>query len=180
MGTAQHKVFVSYHHDDQDEVDAFIREFDERGDVLIARALGAGMDQEIIDSEDPDYVMRRIRELYLSDSSVTLVLIGHCTWARRFVDWEIQASLRHGESTTPNGLLGIVLKSAKENPKAPERLSINLGTRDNDDGYASWYHYPQLGSTLTQWIEKAHLARYVRTDLIQNPRDRMKQNRTCS
>jgi hypothetical protein len=179
LAATQHKVFISYHHDDQTEVDAFIREFDERGNVFITRAVGVGMDQSIIDSDDPDYVMQRIRRLYLADSTVTLVLLGQCTWARRFIDWEIQASLRQGEHTTPNGLLGIVLKSARENPVAPERLRINLGTKGQDDHYASWYHYPNSSGYLTECVETAYLARYTRTELIKNPRDRMKQNRTC-
>ena len=47
------------------------------------------MEQDIIDIDNTDYVMRRIRELYLKDSTVTIVLIGKCTWARRSIDWEI-------------------------------------------------------------------------------------------
>ena len=66
------------------------------------------MSDDVIESTDTDYVMRRIRELYLQDSTVTIVLIGKCTWARRFVDWEIQASLRQSESgPAHNGLVAI-------------------------------------------------------------------------
>ncbi len=111
MSEVKHKVFISYHHDDQDEVGGFIETFDHERNVFIARALGVGMEQDIIDSTDTGYVMRRIRESYLKDSTVTIVLIGKCTWARRYIDWEIQASLRHGVTVTPNGLLGIKLPS---------------------------------------------------------------------
>ncbi|WP_372493341.1 TIR domain-containing protein [Janibacter melonis] len=38
--------------------------------------------------------MDRIRTKYLGDSSVTIVLVGSCTWARRYVDWEVYSSLR--------------------------------------------------------------------------------------
>ena len=103
MGEIRHKVFASYHHDDQDEVDTFIRTFDEERDVFITRGLGVEMDPTIIDSDNTAYVMQRIRALYLRDSTVTIVLMGKCTWARRFVDWEIQASLRHGERSRPTG-----------------------------------------------------------------------------
>ena len=44
------------------------------------------MEDDVIDSNNTDYVMQRIRQLYLQDSTVTLVLIGKCTWARRFGD----------------------------------------------------------------------------------------------
>lgn len=75
-----HKCFISYHHDDQDEVDKFITTFDHEKNVFIACGLGLGMAQDIIDSKDTDYVMKRIRELYLKDSTVTMVPMGKCTW----------------------------------------------------------------------------------------------------
>ena len=54
----RHKVFISYHHADQDEVEEFVDTFDHERDVFITRALGVEMEQDIIDSDDPDYVMR--------------------------------------------------------------------------------------------------------------------------
>jgi hypothetical protein len=148
VGSVRHKVFISYHHDDQEEVDSFIKTFDDERDVFIARALGIGMAQDIIDSEDVDYVMRRIRELYLKDSTVTIVLIGKCTWARRYVDWEIQASLRHGDTVTPNGLLGIKLPSY-ENNSYPNRLNLNLKQDDKqEDCYARVIDYPIVNGHL--------------------------------
>ena len=178
MSTIRHKVFISYHHADQDEVNDFIKTFDEERDVFIARALGTEMSSDIINSGDVDYVMRRIRELYLKDSTVTIVLIGKCTWARRYVDWEIQASLRHGDQTTPNGLLGIVLPSAGKSPIAPERLNANLNSDDNNS-YARWIWYPQRKDTLANWIEDAYQARTDRANLIINKKDRFINNRSC-
>jgi len=179
MSEVKHRVFISYHHDDQDEAEEFIETFDHERKVFIARALGVDMEEDIIDSDDTDYVMRRIRELYLKDSTVTIVLIGKCTWARRYVDWEIQASLRHGETATPNGLLGIVLPSAGREPTPPDRLNKNLKGEDSDEGYARWFWYPQRKDTLANWIEDAFQARTSRAHLIVNSRDRFKNNRTC-
>jgi len=179
MSEVRHKVFISYHHDDQDRVNEFIDTFDYERRVFITRALGVGMADDIIDNTDTDYVMRRIRELYLKDSTVTIVLIGKCTWARRYVDWEIQASLRHGETVTPNGLLGIVLPSAGKKPTPPDRLYKNLKSENSDEGYAQWFWYPQRKDTLTNWIEDAFQARTSRANFIVNPRDRFKYNRTC-
>lgn len=177
MSNVSHKVFISYHHDDQDEVESFIDAFDHERKVLIARALG--MAQDVIDSTDTDYVMHRIRQLYLKDSTVTIVLIGKCAWARRYIDWEIQASLRRGESVTPNGLLGIVLPSAGKKPIPPDRLGNNLKGENSDEGYARWYWYPQRKDTLSNWIEDAFRSRTSRAYLITNPRDRFKYNRQC-
>ena len=179
MNEVRHKVFISYHHDDQDEVEKFVETFDQERDVFIARALGVEMEQDIIDSDNTDYVMSRIRELYLKDSPVTIVLIGKCTWARRYVDWEIQASLRHGKTATPNGLLGLVLPSAGKKPKAPDRLSKNLLGKNSGDGYARWYWYPQRKDTLAKHIEDAFQARTSRAHLIVNPQERFKNSRKC-
>lgn len=179
MIPVRHKVFISYHHDDQDEVESFIETFDYEREVFITRGLGIGMEQDIIDSTDTDYVMRQIRELYLKDSTVTIVLIGKCTWARRYVDWETQASLRHGETVTPNGLLGIVLPSAGKNPIPPDRLKMNLKGSNSDEGYARWFWYPERKDTLATWIEDAFRRRTSSAHLIVNPRERFSYNKKC-
>ena len=177
MSQVRHKVFISYHHDDEREVDRFIEAFDEERQVFIGRAVG--MSGDVVDSSDVDYVMRRIRELYLKDSTVTIVLIGKCTWARRYVDWEIQSSLRHGETVTANGLLGMKLPSYRNN-EYPHRLNLNLKQNDRqEDCYARVINYPKSKDILTSYIEDAYKARTSRAHLIVNPRDRFTYNRTC-
>jgi len=179
MSKVRHRVFISYHHDDQDEVEEFIETFDHERKVFIARGLGVDMEQDIIDSTNTDYVMSQIRKLYLKDSTVTIVLIGKCTWARRYVDWEIQASLRHGETVTPNGLLGIKLPSYNKSGY-PDRLNKNLKQNDQQkDCYARVIDYPARKDTLANQIDDAFQARTSRAHLIVNSRDRFKYNRTC-
>jgi len=181
MSETRHKVFISYHQDDQEEVDQFVETFDHERKVFIARSLGVGMDQNIIDSNDTDYVMSRIRALYLKDSTVTIVLMGKCTWARRYVDWEIQGSLRHGETVTPNGLLGIKLPSyPKRGGQFPNRLNLNLKQSDEQENcYARRMEYPPRKETLTNAIDEAYNRRFTHTKWINNPRERFSYNRTC-
>lgn len=68
-----------------------------------------------INSNDLEYIMRRIREDYLSDSTVTIFLIGSHSnenlgeFEQRFIKRELQASLYHGIGNTQNGILGVVL-----------------------------------------------------------------------
>ncbi len=76
----RHKCFVSFHHADEDEVAKFIEDFE---DAFIPKVLGVSDEDDFIDSDDTDYVMDQIREKYLTDSTVTIVLVGKCTWARR-------------------------------------------------------------------------------------------------
>lgn len=176
----RHKVFISYHHADQVEVNNFITTFSDERNVFIARALGVEMEESIINSTDTDYVMKRIRELYVRDSTVTIVLIGKCTWARRYVDWEIQSSLRSGETVAPNGLLGIKLPSYTKGNGYPNRLNLNLKQSDQQaDCYASCIDYPTRKDTLANAIHAAFLARTSKASLIVNPRDRFAYNRSC-
>lgn len=73
---------------------------------------------EAIDSTDEDYIMRKIREDYLSDTTVTIHLIGTNSGENRgyeeqkFIKRELQASLFNGTDNTKNGILGVVLPSA--------------------------------------------------------------------
>lgn len=70
-----------------------------------------------INSTDEDYIMKKIREDYLSDSTVTIVLIGQKSseyqgeYEQRFIKRELQASLYNGVGNTKNGILGVVLPS---------------------------------------------------------------------
>lgn len=71
-----------------------------------------------IDSDNEDYILRRIRDEYLAESTVTIHLIGSYgaeirgPFEQRFIKRELQASLYDGSGNTKNGILGIVLPSA--------------------------------------------------------------------
>ena len=174
----RHKCFISYHQDDEDEVIQFI---DDYSNVFIAKVLGVSDDDDFINSSDTDYVMRRIRELYLTDSTVTIALIGRCTWARKYVDWEIASTLRNDSNNKRSGLLGVLLPSAGINPSAPIRLNDNLPKTHGADGYARYIIYPPSDDFLRTWIEDAFTARsdYSRYSLIDNTRELFKNNRYC-
>lgn len=172
MAATRHKCFLSYHKDDKAAVDAFIEKFDTNKDVFITR--GIQVPDDVIDSEDPDYVMSRIRTLFLKDSTVTLVFIGRCTWARKFVDWEVQASLRQPKDGLPNGLLAILLDRNATSGHLPDRVKLNT-----ESGYANFINYPTSATTLSNWIDDAFNARTTRASKIKNPRDRRKINSAC-
>ena len=176
--TTRHKCFISYHQEDEDEVEAFIEKF---SDVFIPKVLGVSNDDEFIDSKDTDYVMRRIREKYLTDSTVTMVMIGKCTWARKYVDWEIAATLRNDSKNKRSGLLGVILPSASAGPRSPQRLTDNLPKAGGTDGYARWIHYPSTKTRLRSYINDAFAARSnpARYNLIDNKSALFRINRSC-
>lgn len=175
---AKHKCFISYHKDDKDEVEAFIKTFAEAGDAFISRHVGV-MDQDIIDSDNKDYIMRRIREKYLSDSTVTIVLVGKCTKARKYVDWEVASTLRNDTVNKRSGLLAINLPSMGSTGALPERVSDNY--RKDEESYALYRVYPKTVAELKGWIEEAfqNRADAEKIKLIDNSRDLYKNNRAC-
>ncbi len=162
-----HKCFLSYNAADKDAVDDFCETF---SGSFIRR--GLKMEDDIIDSTNTDYVMKRIRELYLKDSTVTIVLIGKCTWARKFVDWEVQASLRNPADGYPNGLVAIQLWDSYKT--LPSRVQSNV-----DAGYSKFYKKPSTSKSLENIINEAWDARFNKQNLIVNPRDRFINNRQC-
>lgn len=175
--TPRRKCFISYHHADDSVVKAFVDHYDHNHDVFIRRRLGESPD-DLINSTNPDYVMSQIRQRFLLDSTVTIVMMGKCTWARRYVDWEIQASLRQGETRTPNGLIGIKLPTFTS---FPERFNGNLITpgSNQEDCYARHYEWGLSVIELQDAIEAAFQRRTTHTKWIRNPRDSMSYNRSC-
>ena len=169
----RHKCFICHHGDDHDEVVDFIRDFDDGQDALITRSIT--MPEDIINSNNDDYVMQQIRERFLEDSSVTIVMIGNCTWSRKFVDWELQASLRRrSQGPAPNGLIAILLDPQAERGILPERVRLNI-----DSGYAQFYPYPSSADQLAVWIDEAFEAREGNAHLIENPRGRQAADMRC-
>lgn len=175
MSTIRRKFFISHYKDDRIEVDEFIRNF---SDVFIPKILGANNNDDFINSTDTDYVMRCIREKYLEDSTVTIVLLGSCTHSRRYVDWEIKSSLRQGQYT-PNGLIGIVLPSRSNRVHLPPRLEANWD-QNHTNCYSRYWSYPTSIYQLSTSIEDSHQARISHEHLIANAQDMMKYNAKCN
>ena len=168
----RHKTFISYFRGDEEEVAEFIATFDHERDVFIARAIGSDetMD-ELIQSENDDYVMRRIREDHIQDSTVTLLFVGKNTWTRKFVDWELAASLHQGpKAGLPNGLVAIL---SPELSKAilPDRFVDNWET-----GYAKFFPYPKNRAQLAKWIDQAFKSREDKRSSVKNGRPKRRRD----
>lgn len=174
--TTRHKCFVSYHVDDLTEVEAFLNDF---GSEFIARSVGVTIEDDFVDSTDEEYIKRRIREEYLTDSTVTIVLLGSCTWARRFVDWEISSSLRDDASNKRSGLLVYPLPSMNNTAKLPDRVSDNWTTNDQAASYARYLTYPTSAAAARSSIESAFGDRTAKGDLVVNSRALRTANSTC-
>jgi hypothetical protein len=173
------RVFISYCHRDQTEAQNFVYMW---RNVFSARALGMAYTDDMINSDNADYVMSRIRANYLGDSSVTVLLVGTCTHSRRFIDWELKASLQRGTST-PNGVVGFLLRSAhnkngRQFPHLPTRFDQNYRQNDNST-YARYWYMPTTEAEMRGYIETAYNTRTTLANNIVNPNDRMMRNIDC-
>lgn len=161
------KVFVSYHHDnDQQWYDSLIKLCSEYDLITDDNSL-----DRLIHSDDTEYVMRKIREDYVTGSSLTIVLCGSETWKRKYVDWEIYATLEK-----EHALLGIILPSSQTNQQGqyivPDRLATNVTS-----GYAHWTVWSTDPKTVNSAISSAKI-KANNTRAIDNSQEMMTRNIT--
>lgn len=171
----RHKCFISYHVDDLEEVKIFVDNF---GEEFIPVTVGVTDEDDFIDSTNEDYIKDKIREKYLSSSTVTIVLLGEGTHGRKYVDWEISSSLRNDPVNKRNGLLVLTLPSMAGSAKLPDRVKDNWVKGDTSKSYALYYSSPELHDkqTLRDFIEEAFTARSTKSDLVNNSRALKQRN----
>jgi hypothetical protein len=165
---ARRRVFVSYHHaGDQRYKDALSAVFHDHYQVIFDNSLDRARD-----SDDHNYIVRYIRENHLTGSSCTIVLCGAATHGRKYVDWELQASLYQ-----QMGLLALQLPTlvADGDGKVtvPQRVADNIRS-----GYAVWTSWETATAStqaLSGFIE--HALNKSKT-LIDNSAQRLQRNRT--
>lgn len=158
------KVFVSYHHaGDQWFYNEFSRFFHDQYEAIYDNSL-----ERQFDSDDVRYVMQRIRDKHITNTSCTVVLIGADTHRRKYVDWEIKATL-----DKEHGLVGIVLpthqKTADQKIIVPDRFHDNVVS-----GYARWEHWENL--SVQRLSELVNAAVGVSTATLDNSRDMKQRN----
>jgi hypothetical protein len=177
-------IFLSFHQADELEANIWCRRFDQYFNDIRTLGLDEFGDDfaEHINSGDSEYVMRRIREEKVAGTSCTVVLIGKCTWARRYVDWEVAATLRNFDDSARGGLIAVQLPSAQDHgwSKLPPRLEMNLNSADGvDTGYARFYPPAPSDGTIAQWVDDAVARRDTIEPVTGSTSDLIKNNRSC-
>lgn len=150
-----HKVFISFHSADIGYKEKFEKLFHDISGVVISRSVDSG---DIANNLLTDTVRQIIRDEYLRDSSVTVVLIGAKTWQRKHVDWEISSSIRNTLYNPRSGLLGILLPTYPgylENKYSkhtiPPRLADNIAVE-----YSKIYKWTEDPSSIQKWVHDAY------------------------
>ena len=154
--TKRHKVFISFHHDDQVYKDWFVQVME---DDIVDKSVEDG---DIDDTLSTERMRQIIRDDHIADATVIVVLIGPCTWQRKHVDWEIGSSLRKNEKK----ILAVACwvfwlpnhpdfgKKKYKPHLIPPRLADNF---KGDDHYACIYDWPRkrTKAKLRKWIHRA-------------------------
>jgi MTH538 TIR-like domain (DUF1863) len=155
LSSARHQVFVSYHHlNDQHYRNTFEGLFANIHEIMLSQSVQIGEINPLLSTET---IRQKIRDEYLRDSTVTVVLIGSQTWQRKHVDWEIASSIRRTLLSSRSGLLGIILPTyprmdtTKYDPYTiPPRLYDNALS-----GFAKIYNWSSNPVEVQGWIHDA-------------------------
>lgn len=160
------KLFVSYHHGgDKKYYDVLERTFCNYYDVLQYDSI-----ERAVDSDNSDYVINRMKDELIAGSSCTIVLCGANTPQRKFVDWEIKATLDQ-----QRGLIGVNLPTNQSRTSytyaIPDRLNDNINT-----GYAVWVDWDTFTRSAQTVARHVELARSKPGELINNRRALRQKN----
>lgn len=163
-----HKCFISYYHDEDQKYKDYLSRLAEQKNLFDDVSIEIQFDDTGLST---DQVFNIIRDQYLKDSSVTIVILGPCTKSRKFVDREIGASLRKTSNFPRCGL--VVLRTPEfENLYGNSITQENSGERIADNyrnGYGVFVSLnaviqnPQI---LKQKIEEAY---QIKIDKNKNP-----------
>lgn len=151
-----HKVFISYHHHNDQKYKNALVEFGKENKIFVDRSVDTG---DISDQLDDKTIRETIRDRYLRDSTVTIVLIGTETKTRKHVDWEIYSSMFDGRVNKKSGILVINLPTI-ENGNA----WAALGREEKSVVYPDVNHWEHWATT-TVFEEKFP---YMPSRLVEN------------
>jgi hypothetical protein len=161
--------FVSYHHDNDQGYIGQLRK-------VISNMKVADYSLKVdIGHLTNDTIYKKVREK-MRNCSVTVVLISSKTGHRKWIDWEIWASLRgytHPyeplKSFKPNGLLAIFLPT--DSHSIPDRLDDNIKS-----GYAVSMKWENLERDFESKVNFTHWNRTKIPHKIRNSRPREEGN----
>jgi hypothetical protein len=102
------RVFISYHHALDQWAKDELQKWNEQHGLFTDMSVNSN---EVDDSLSTERIREIIRDDYLRDSTVTIVLVGTGTCGRKHVDWEIYSSMFNGKVNKQSGIFAIQLPS---------------------------------------------------------------------
>ena len=146
------KTFISYHHENDQEYRNHVSSLASRYGVFEDCSVEL---KDIDESLKAQTIWSKIRDEFLRNTQVTILLCGKKTHFRKYVDWEIRSSMIDGKVNKRSGILVIDLPTTSCTtfsvalPGEKERIYpgfeywFNLKSRE---GYKE--HFPELPETI--------------------------------
>lgn len=125
--STKHKVFISYHHANDQQYKEKLLELNEKHQIFIDGSVDTG---DISDDLADEQIRSKIRDEYLRDTKVTILLVGTETKNRKHIDWEIYSSMINGAKNKKSGVLVIQLPSVN-----PKYYTAAHGEQEKDEIY---------------------------------------------
>ena len=104
----RHKVFISYRHENDQQYKKELLKLNDAHRIFIDGSVDT---DDISDDLDDQAIRAKIRDDYLRDTTVTIVLFGLETKKRKHVDWEIFSSMIDGTVNKKSGVIAVNLPS---------------------------------------------------------------------
>ncbi len=130
-----HKVFISYHHQNDQRYKEYLVNFGWRHSIFIDESIDTG---GISDDLSDERIREKIRDEYLRDSTVTIVLVGTETKRRKHVDWEIYSSMYDGHVNKKSGVLVLTLPTVLDSNSFTAAHEGEKGVVYPDVGTSVW------------------------------------------
>lgn len=118
MEIKRHKVFISYHHADQKYKDDIVEwlyfnyEKNKLDHIFDDYSVGDGdIDDEKLSAEQ---IRKIIRDDYINEAKVLVLLCGRETKKRKHIDWELQAAMYHSEDKPRLGIVVVNLPTISQ------------------------------------------------------------------
>jgi hypothetical protein len=105
---SKHKVFISYHHANDQWYKEELLRLNRLHNIFIDGSVSTG---DIDESLSNERIREIIRDYYLKDTTVTILLVGTATKNRKHIDWELKSSMINGRINKKSGILVINLPS---------------------------------------------------------------------
>ena len=105
---SMHNIFISYHHSNDQYYKDYLVTANAISPIFNDISVDTG---DISDDLDDQAIRQKVRDEYLRESTVTIVLVGTETQYRKHVDWEIYSSMIDGAVNKRSGILLVNLPS---------------------------------------------------------------------
>ena len=145
----RHKVFISCYYNEGGRYKDTLESWNEQAGIFVNQSV---QEYEIDDNLPDEEIRKIIRDYYIRDSTVTIVLCGPDTRRRKFVDWELHATMYDTQKNPKGGILAISLPCADncEYAAPGDRYWVPNAYKYRDGHEQEWLeeHFPDIPDRL--------------------------------